>query len=517
MPLIPNYLVFLTLILVVLPSIVAIFLRIALYLKLVNQAEKVRRLIKHQSNEKQSNEKQVKIVEELENRFKNARSNLWQVNTAALIDQAYSQEKVWGISCDQIDYFCRILPNLLLAFGLMGTFIGITINLTELSKTISGTTASDVSSLVRELQQPLQGMGIAFITSLTGLFFSAFLTVVNFCFNSSLAKYQLISSLEDYLDNIYQPTIPGQTPFDRAVTNLVTEFNQFLTRFGDTVRDAVESSLGSKIQQIVDVNEKANNLAIQVYSEFKTSSGTIARSADDLKHAVGAFQNAIAAMMLSAERFEKVSDTFEQSQFPQTLSKATADFAIAQEKFSDLASSFAYTVQSIEMTVSTLHNSSQQLVYLGETIDALNQTSVQVLGVHQVNQQSLGEIISQLQQVEQSFQSTIRRIDKLQKRIVYGSEQFSSVQVELKKLVDTLNNYTQQVNLGIAALGKVLIESINNQTNSSYAQSQLMGEKLDRCVKHLQEIKNEMDKFYAKDIKSSDVILDELMQKLKDI
>lgn len=468
MPLIPNYLVFITIILVVLPSLVAICLRIALYRNLVNQAEKVRRLINHQSRGQQP-----KIVEELEIRFKNASSNLEQVNTAALIDQAYSQKKVWGISCDQIDYFCRILPNLLLAFGLMGTFIGITINLTELSQTISGTTASDVSSLVRELQQPLQGMGIAFITSLTGLFFSAFLTVVNFCFNSSLAKYQLISSLEDYLDNIYQPTIPGHTRLDKAVDRLVSEFSGFLNRFGDTVRDAVESSLGSKIQQIVDVNEKANKLAIQVYSEFKTSSGTIARSADDLKHAVGAFQNAIAAMMLSAERFEKVSDT--------------------------------------------LHNSSQQLVYLGETIDALNQTSVQVLGVHQVNQQSLGEIISQLQQVEQSFQSTVRRIDKLQKRIVYGSEQFSDVQVELKKLVDTLNNYTQQVNLGIATLGKVLIENINNQTNSSYAQSQLMGEKLDRCVKHLQEIKNAMYKKYAKDIPSSDVILDELMDKLKDI
>lgn len=166
MPPVPGYLIFITLVLVVLPSISTIFLRLALYQHLLFLEEKVRRLISRQSPGQQP-----KILEELERRFRDASRNLDQVNTAALIDQVYSQEKVWGFTCEQIDYFCRILPNLLLAFGLLGTFLGITLNLAALSQTINQTNIRNVSNLVAELKKPLEGMSIAFTTSLTGLFF----------------------------------------------------------------------------------------------------------------------------------------------------------------------------------------------------------------------------------------------------------------------------------------------------------------------------------------------------------
>ncbi len=131
MPLVPVYLIVPTFVLVVIPSVAAILLRLALYQHLGFLQERVRRLIK-----KQSGGQKPRIVEELEKRFEDARESLDQVNTAALIDQVYSREKVWLFSCDQIDYFCRILPNLLLSFGLLGTFLGITINLAALSQTI---------------------------------------------------------------------------------------------------------------------------------------------------------------------------------------------------------------------------------------------------------------------------------------------------------------------------------------------------------------------------------------------
>lgn len=165
MPPIPGYLIFITLVLVVLPSIATILIRLALYQHIFLLEEKVRRLINRQSPGQKP-----KIIEELERRFRETSKNLDQVNTAALIDQVYSQEKVWGFTCEQIDYFCRILPNLLLAFGLLGTFLGITLNLGVLSQTINQTNTSNVGNLVAELKKPLEGMSIAFTTSLTGLF-----------------------------------------------------------------------------------------------------------------------------------------------------------------------------------------------------------------------------------------------------------------------------------------------------------------------------------------------------------
>ncbi|MFM5983468.1 MAG: hypothetical protein ACKO9I_23510, partial [Sphaerospermopsis kisseleviana] len=129
MPPLPPYLIFITVVLVILPSLVTIFLRISLYKYLMDLSNKIQRLIK-----KQAPGKRLKIIETLEERFKQASQQLEQVNTTALIDQVYSQEKIKGFTCEQIDYLCRILPNLLLAFGLLGTFLGITINLSTLSQ-----------------------------------------------------------------------------------------------------------------------------------------------------------------------------------------------------------------------------------------------------------------------------------------------------------------------------------------------------------------------------------------------
>jgi len=85
MPPIPLELIILTLLFVVLPSITTIFYRLALHRHLINVEEKVRRLINRQPSGQQP-----KIVDKLQERFKEASSNLDQVNTAALIDQIYS-------------------------------------------------------------------------------------------------------------------------------------------------------------------------------------------------------------------------------------------------------------------------------------------------------------------------------------------------------------------------------------------------------------------------------------------
>ncbi|MFM6244354.1 MAG: hypothetical protein ACKPFD_07400, partial [Dolichospermum sp.] len=275
---IPLYLILITVFLVVIPSLSTIVIRIYLYRYLIGLTDKVQRLIKTGIRGVQP-----KIIQTLEDRFEQASKQLEQVNTGALIDQIYSQETIKGFTCEQIDYLCRILPNLLLAFGLLGTFLGITINLSTLSQTINQTNASDINNLVSELQKPLEGMSIAFTTSLTGLFFSALLTIVNFIFNSGLAKYRLISSLEDYLDNVYFPEVQGDTRLDKIVNKMVSQQDEFLTNFGETVRKAVEQSMGKVAKQIADGNKETTDLARQVYEKFTDAAGTISRAANEFQ------------------------------------------------------------------------------------------------------------------------------------------------------------------------------------------------------------------------------------------
>jgi len=446
MPPIPLYLILITLFLVVIPSVITIVIRIYLYRYLIDLTNKVQRLIKTGIRGVQP-----KIIQTLEARFEQASKQLEQVNTAALIDQIYSQETIKGFTftCEQIDYLCRILPNLLLAFGLLGTFLGITINLSTLSQTINQANASDVSNLVTELKKPLEGMSIAFTTSLTGLFFSALLTIVNFIFNSGLAKYRLISSLEDYLDNVYFPKVQGDTRLDKIVNRMVSQQDEFLTNFGETVRKAVEQSMGKVAQQIADGNKETTDLARQVYQKFDAAAGTISRAADEFKHSITELNS-------TSQIFKQSAETFDQSQFPLKLSLATVDLSNTQQKFSESATSLAATTEIIKTVLTEVQNCSQTLIKLAEEINNTNKASIQVLDLHQNNQNLLTEIIPGLQQGANSYEKAVSKLDDLDQRVGDKFNNFDQLITAMSQLLENVKTYTTEL------ISKVTTETENS-------------------------------------------------------
>lgn len=446
MSLLPDYLIILIVVLVIVPAVVAILLRMILHYYLVNQGNKVWRLVYGKSVATKP-----KLVQHLESRLAQTRKELEQVNTGALIDHAYSQERVLLISCEQIDYFCRILPNLLISLGLLGTFIGITINLAALSQTVSQTNITDISLLLQELQKPLQGMGIAFITSLSAILFSAFLTVVNFLFNTNLAKARLLSGLEDYLDNIYQPTLQGETHIDRVVQGLIHSFDQFLHRFGQTVQHSVESALQEKIQTVSQAQITTHQLAEQVYSRLVEASAKVTQSANDFQ--------------LAANGFMEAAHTFDQSQFSQTLSQATTSLGNTQRNFSQSAASLATSVQSIDLAMIELQNYSKRLMKFGDKLNQNHQTTVDLMDSHHQNQQALSEMIQQFQNASQAFQLGVNSLELLQRRMVTRTDSLEEIQMDLSALVIAINRYTEGLNSGLDRLAQGIMNS-SHQNNS---------------------------------------------------
>ncbi|MBO1057408.1 MAG: hypothetical protein HEQ27_13190 [Dolichospermum sp. JUN01] len=450
MPLLLLYLVFIILSIV---TIVTIFLRRSLYRYLILLTDKVQRLIKIGLRGEQP-----KIIQTLEDRFQQASKQLEQVNTGALIDQIYSQETIKGFTCEQIDYLCRILPNLLLAFGLLGTFLGITINLSTLSQTINQTNASDINNLVSELKKPLQGMSIAFSTSLIGICLSSILTISNGIWNTSFAKYQLISSLEDYLDNVYFPEVQGDTRLDKIVNRMVSQQDEFLTNFGETVRKAVEQSMGKVAKQIADGNKETTDLARQVYEKFDKAAGTISRAADE-------FKSSMSALNTTSQIFKQSAETFNQSQFPLKLSLAVVDLSNTQQKFSESATSLAATTEVIKTVLTEVQNYSQTLIKLAEEINNTNKTSIQVLDLHQNNQNLLTEIIPQLQQGANSYEKAVNKLDDLNQRVSDKFNNFDQLITAMSQLLENVKTYTTEL------ISKVATETENsNQSLISLAE-----------------------------------------------
>ncbi|MEL6496150.1 MAG: methyl-accepting chemotaxis protein [Cyanobacteria bacterium J06623_7] len=354
---IPGYLIFLAIILVILPTIVAIMLRFCLYGHLKRLAEKSRRLLGGIPPESTP-----RMIAKLEQRLAGSNLNPDQLNTAAVIEGAYSHEELYflglSLNCDFVDRFCRILPNLLLSFGLLGTFLGITFNLTNLSQTIAQVDINDVRNLVEELNQPLQGMGVAFTTSLVAIACSSLLTVLNLFWNTNVVKASLLSSVEDYIDNIFLPKIQPVSSLEEAISQFSQDFDGMVHKLGDTI----EASMN------------------QAFVKIQTSAAT----------------------------FEHAANTLDSSQFPEKLAAATNNLAIAQNQFSQSSLVLQNSTQSFEHNLVSMQKLTRKFLELNQKVNNIEQHYGSLVNL---NQQKNAIEQSGLKEIQQELSKLVKQMN----------------------------------------------------------------------------------------------------------
>jgi methyl-accepting chemotaxis protein len=278
------------------------------------------------------------IITKLRYRYSEVSLKTDRVNTIALVEVVYAEQRIrWPfgkISLERIDAYTRVLPNLLLSVGLIGTFYGITTNLVSLSGIINSTEASDISELVAALKSPLEGMGIAFISSLEALGASAFLVIINLSWNIGTQKNDLLNGFEDYLDNIYQPSLNGDSKLDKSIDRMTDMFDKFLIGFGESIKSAVETALQDKIKEISNAYTKVSAAALKTYSHLDDASGKISQGADRIQSSALVLNQAV----------KEIHD----SSFAQSLSKTTSAMRATVTEFDISSQRLSKTVESTE-------------------------------------------------------------------------------------------------------------------------------------------------------------------------
>jgi hypothetical protein len=364
--LLPSYLVLSIVILVVLPSIMAIALRYFLYRHLTKLTRNTRKLLAGIQLELLP-----KTIARLEQRFQEYNSRREPINTAAVVEGEYSEEQFgclgFSLNCESIESFSRILPNLLLSLGLLGTFLGITLNLSNLSQTVSQADISDVRNLIAQLGTPLQGMGIAFISSLIAIAFSSLLTIVNLIWNTNLAKINYLNNVEDYIDNVVLPRLQPLDPTKVAIEKFNRDFSTMLHKLAKTIENSMN-------QAFVKVEK-------------------------------------------SADIFDKAANTLEQSRFPEKLATATNNLAIAQDRFSQSSLVLHQSTQSFEYSLDGMQKISKKLVEMNELIDNIDRKYTTIVNLNQQKnsieesglkdiQVELAKLVNKMQQLSRnSFNS----------------------------------------------------------------------------------------------------------------
>jgi len=220
----------------------------------------------------QDSQTQKNIFRKILPDFKKASQSLEIVNTNAMIDEFYVDEEFdffeFNLLCEKWDYFSRILPNLLISFGLLGTFWGITYNLSSIAEVLNSSQSTDTISL-DNLQVPLKSMGIAFTSSLVALSCSILMTFANFVWNTRLAKNRLFSKIENQLDNVTMRKAKGETRLSKIVKEVVEQQKEFLTNFHQEVLSPIQSSFTEFTNKIIEQNQINSDSVTGLCENFK--------------------------------------------------------------------------------------------------------------------------------------------------------------------------------------------------------------------------------------------------------
>ena len=432
----------------VLLAIAAFLLRLKLYKKLQQINSRVSRLLVSGEEEGVLPE----IVNRLRSRYQKASQKLEHVNTLSLIDSMYKGEEVgflgFKVQFDRAEGITRAIPNLLIAFGLVGTFWGITSNLSNISDIVTnvGQSDSDVNGLVQRLQSPLQDMGIAFSTSLFGLVFGSALTIANTILNTSIVRYQLFSSLEDYLDNIYKPTVEGNTRLDVAIDRMVRQQEEFLTRFHENVGAVLERTFGQAANQIAEECGRINTIAEYVYSNFSNAAGTISTGATTFHLAATSLESQTTDLADSLHEFKSGIETFkiaanqiEKNNIVQNLDRVLAQLSTNQQAFAS--------------STQILQDSLAGIISSNETATKL---ATQVYETWQDSTSEIGAVSEKLCDGAETFQKSaylleeqIETVLKLIPQLENGVATFASAanKVETNKIITRLNTLVESFSI----------------------------------------------------------------------
>jgi len=210
-----------------------------------------------------------------------------EVNTPAIITDVISTRLGGLLLCER---FLNNAVSLFVTLGLFGTFLGLSMAVSSLTKLIGYSDPeqwlSVLDSVGGGLMSALGGMGVAFYTSLAGAGCSIVLTVLRTIFNPQAERERLETRLELWLDNEIAPTLKTERPKDDAalVANLIDGMNQAAAEVRTTLYNAGEAYVSST----------------------RASAVSFAKAMDAGKEAVGSFNKTVETFNAGVHDFSEV-------------------------------------------------------------------------------------------------------------------------------------------------------------------------------------------------------------------
>jgi hypothetical protein len=381
-------------------------------------------------------------------------------------------------------------PSFLVAIGVLGTFVGLTIGLADLE-----VGSSDVEQLKGGIQTMIAGAAVAFLTSVWGVFYSLGLNLIEK--NAERIALARIGQLQHRIDFLY-PRIPAEQSLvhiaehTRESREALQELHE---RIGDRLQESIQGLSDSMQQALTDTLNNIMGPAIQAlvtnagqqstqaleglvgrFMEGMTTAGRsqgalMEKAAESVNGAVSEMGQRIEALMRSidAQQAEVRNGAAEQnSRFEQQLARIGAQ---SQEREGAMEQRFTHLMATMTQELSTQFDAAQRR-------DTAREESLQrVLADASVGQQQL------LEQVTSATRDQLASIAE-------GVQAGQAISLRLAEQHQQLLTRLQGVTDAVAMSSKHMDSSANQlgllSTNLRQA-SESLGSRLEQVAMQVQQ------------------------------
>lgn len=207
-------------------------------------------------------------------------------NTPAIISGAISSRMGGALFCER---FLNSAVSLFVTLGLFGTFLGLSMSVSSLTKLLSLSNGNEwlgvLDSVGGGLMSALSGMGVAFYTSLTGVACAIILTILRSILSPESQRAALETEMELWLDHRTAPTLVTDRVKDDSelIKRMIDAMNLTAKSMDRTMKDASDSlqktvEASCVVLKAFNDTVKSFNDGVHDFSEFDYNlRGTVER------------------------------------------------------------------------------------------------------------------------------------------------------------------------------------------------------------------------------------------------
>ncbi|TAE60140.1 MAG: methyl-accepting chemotaxis protein [Nostocales cyanobacterium] len=427
----------------------------------------------------------MKIRKELQNKFQSSlqqtiindityvynrhQTKYEQINKAALIDTKTNDHlKDW----EKNKRYYQSLPNFLLSLGLLGTFLGITLNLILISSNLGGEV--NIQTILPNI---VSSMGIAFGSSLFALACSIFLVKFHPVSELEIQKENLIISLENYIDNEFLLNSQNTSKIDQLITS-INQYSSTLNNFLNGLDENTKKFATAMTEATNKINTSANNFQTiinQSSQTMQTGANVLNNATANIANLTIKFTDISSSLLTSSTSLEKSTSVLEKN--VDNLANVNDTLINNSHLISRLAQKNADNLQNLANTLTTNSNDVKNLMQNNQQ----NLTNVA---------DSLLQNVNNISTSSQTFNSNVTQIIAALNQHTFQVGEYNT---SIQQLAGLINNATLSSNNNIPQLAAMLGNQINqlqttaNQLNQNSQMLQQINSNLSVLLTNFQQ------------------------------